>query len=371
MSESLLAAVKTAPNKMEMREFPMPDIEEDGGLLRVTACGVCGADVRQYPELLKHGPMIMGHEIVGEVARLGKQAAERWRLKQGDRIVIESYRICGHCDACISGYYGFCPTEMHDHDQGGPEGSDWLPDFQPSRGGGYSQYYYLRPNLRFHRLPEHVPDEQAALAIPIGNGWQWAYLTGGAGPGKTVLVEGPGQQGLGSVIAAKEAGAECIIVSGLAQDAARLEVARRLGADVTINVEQEDLRDRVMEITHGHGVDVALDVATGGPATVLPAAQVLAPWGTLVVIPGGGRIDAFPLRALQEKCASIKGTRGHCYEAVELSIKSIASGKYPLHEFASHQFALDEHGVDLAIRSTAGTGAPGTVHASVHPWASK
>jgi len=96
----------------------------------------------------------------------------------------------------------------------------------PSLWGGFSQYLYLPPNAILHKIPAHVPATQAALFVPLANGMQWAYLQGGAAPGKTVVIQGPGQMGLASVVAAREAGSPCIIVSGLTKDEKRFEVAR-------------------------------------------------------------------------------------------------------------------------------------------------
>ncbi|MPZ14802.1 MAG: zinc-binding dehydrogenase [Chloroflexi bacterium] len=363
--ETVLAAVKTGIRATELRRFPLPSVGEDGGLLQVDACGVCGADVRTYDQPVSNGVFIMGHEIVGRVAQLGKAAARLWGLREGDRIVVESYRVCGHCDACLTGYLGFCPSELALHDRGAEPESDCLADFQPSRGGGYSQYLFLWPTLRFHKVPDHVPSERAALAIPFGNGWQWAHLSGGAGPGKSVLVVGPGQQGLACTVAAKEAGAGPIIVAGLARDERRLQVAKRLGADHTINVEAEDLRERVRDLTGGEGADVGIEVAVGSAETVMPMIDVLRPRGTLVVVPAKGPLDQFPMHVLGRKSLTVKGVIGHSYQAVEMAVRTIASGKYPLHEVTNHQFGLDE--VDDAIRATAGE-FPDVIHASVLPW---
>ena len=368
MDARLLAAVKVGRQQTEVREFPMPKVPPDAGLLKVQAVGVCGTDVHTYAESLVGLPFIMGHENVGTIARLGRLAAQGWGLKEGDRVLAEGYRVCGHCESCLSGYFGFCPQEGgQDHPP--EEASDSLIRFQPSRQGGFSQYLYLHPGTRFHKIPEGVPFEQATLGIPFGNGWQWAYFDGGAGPGKSVLVQGPGQQGLGCILASKEAGAHPIIASGLQRDARRLEVARSLGADFVIDVEKDDLVERVRDITGGRGVDLAIDVATGGPTTVLPALELLATQGRLIVVPRGDEIHPFPLELMQRKCLTLKGVRGHSYRAVEMALRVIASGKSPLDKMSSHRFGLND--VDKAIRAVAGEGGEDVVHVTVDPWSNQ
>ena len=116
-----------------------------------------------------------------------------------------------------------------------------------------------------------MPAAHAALFVPLANGMQWAYLQGGAAPGKTVVIQGPGQMGLSCVLAAREAGAQCIIVSGLTRDARRFDVARKLGAHHIVNVEKESLSARVNEITNGQGADVVVNVSRGGKETVRDA----------------------------------------------------------------------------------------------------
>lgn len=89
-----------------------------------------------------------------------------------------------------------------------------------------------------HRVPDHIPPAEAALFLPMANGVEWMYRYGDLRLGDTVLVQGPGQQGLAAVLTAKEAGAECIIVTGLSHDAHRLALAKKLGADHTIDEAQ-------------------------------------------------------------------------------------------------------------------------------------
>lgn len=367
MAESVLAAVKTGPKQTELREFGWPEIGDDAGLLRVEAAGVCGSDVRSYPRPLREGPgTIMGHENVGRILQVGRIAVDRWGLKEGDYVALEEYIPCGHCDWCRVGEYRLCPDVDVFKPNARRYGSTSI-ESPPALWGGFAQYLYLDPHSVFHRVSDGVPPEEAALAIPLGNGWQWAYFEGGVGPGKTIVIEGPGQQGLGCVMASKTVGADCIIVTGLGRDTRRLEVARHLGAHYTINVEEEDAVERVREITGGRGADIVVDTAGAGAATVLPAIEMLKAKGGIMVVQGGEIAD-FPLSRVTQKYVTIKSCRGHSYQAVEMALATIGARAFPFHEVCSHRFDLN--GVDQAIRATGGEGIADAIHVSVVPWSS-
>jgi threonine dehydrogenase-like Zn-dependent dehydrogenase len=361
MAETTLASVLVAPKQLEVREFPLPSIGPDAGLLKVEACGVCGSDVHGW-QRLPPGERILGHENVGIVARLGAEAQRRWNIKEGDRVALEEYVPCGACKWCRSDDFRFCEQT----DFSGPGQRLWYGstplDVWPALWGGYSQYMYMHPNAVVHRMPTHVRAEQAAAFLPFSNGVEWAYRYGEVGLGKTILVQGPGQQGLACVIAAREAGAACIIVSGLARDARRLEIARKLGAQYTVDIESEDLVERVKDITAGQGADVIVNVS-GGKGAVAQGMAVAGKRSTMVLAaPGSEQIS---VGSVGRRNLTIKWAHGHSYASVELAIQMIASGKYPLDEISTHTFPLSQ--VAEAITAVAGEGAPGAIHVSVIP----
>jgi len=170
-------------------------------------------------------------------------------------------------------------------------------------------------------------------------------------------------------MAAKQAGASLIIVTGTSRDARRLEVAKSMGADHVIDVQKEDALARVMEMTGGRGVDVVVDCTSGaGTAAVLLGIEATKRRAGTMVIQGEGnqKFPDFPIGRLTRKGMTLKSARGHSYRAVELGLQQLASHRAPLNLLTTHRFGLSE--VDYAIKSVGGEGAPGAIHVSVMPW---
>jgi threonine dehydrogenase-like Zn-dependent dehydrogenase len=362
MSDRVLAATTIGAFKTEVREYRFPEIPADAGILKIEAAGVCGSDWQAYQE--ERPARIMGHENVGRIHRIGPIASRRWGLREGDRVALEEYLPCGHCGLCRTGEFRLCEETEARRPGALRYGTTPITE-SPGLWGGYSQYQYLHPNSVFHRVADQVPAELVAMCLPIGNGIQWTYLDGRAGPGKTVFIQGPGQQGLACVLAAKAAGADFVIVSGLARDRQRLEIAKALGADESIVVDEDDVEARVRAIAPA-GVDLSID--TAGAPTSLPAAlKVTKKNGTVLfaAVPPSNPPD-FQVRSLLDRRLTLKPCRGHSYESVELALRYIQSGRFPLHLVATHRFGLND--VDLAVRSVGGQGAPGAIHVTVLPW---
>jgi threonine dehydrogenase-like Zn-dependent dehydrogenase len=363
MPEYVSAATTIGALKTEVREYPFPAVPADGGVLKVEAAGVCGSD--WYASQADSPARIMGHENVGRIHRIGPIAARRWGLREGDRVALEEYLPCGRCSLCRSGEFRLCDQTEARRPGALRYGTTPISE-PPGLWGNYSQFQYLHPDSVFHRVPEDMPAELAAMCLPLANGIQWTYLEGGAGPGKTVLIQGPGQQGLACALVAKAAGADCVIISGLSRDEKRLEMARLLGADHTIDVDRDDLEERVRAITGSHGVDISVDTA-GAAETIVKAMKVTRKNGTILfaTAPSATPPD-FQISRLLTGRLTLRPCRGHSYESVELALRFIASGRFPLHRMATHRFGLTE--VDLAMRSVGGQGAPGAVHVTVLPW---
>ncbi|HXA67041.1 MAG TPA: zinc-binding dehydrogenase [Bryobacteraceae bacterium] len=366
--ESVLAAVRVAPNKTEIREFPMPDIPHDCALLKMEVAGICGTDVRLYREPPSSAPVIMGHENIGYIARTGKEFTERQGFKEGDLVFLEHYVACGQCDWCHQGQYRHCENTDWRYNPNAIRYGYTPADVAPHLWGGFAQYVYLPRNAVVHRVPKGVTPELAGLATPMSNGIEWSLFDGGVGFFSSVLIQGPGQQGLSQTVVCKQAGASLIIVTGTSRDSARMEVAKALGADYVIDIEKEDALARIKEITAGKGVDVVLDCSSGaGTFPILLAVEALKRRGGTMVVQGEmAEFPNFPIGRITAKAITIKSARGHSFQACELALQLLASKRFPLEKVTTHRFGLND--VDLAIRSVGGQGVPGVIHASLMPW---
>ena len=338
----------------------------DGGILKVIAAGICGSDIPSYAGT-QNVPRILGHENVGTIEKLGEIAEKQWGLKVGDMVALEEYLPCGHCADCRSGEFRSC-METDNKKAGALRYGTTGLDTAPSLWGGYSQYQFLHPRSVFHRVPDGVDPKIAAMALPIGNGFQWAYIDGGAGPGQTVVIQGPGQQGLACVIAAKVAGASTVICSGLKRDAHRLEAAKRLGADHIVMVDEEPLTDAIDRITKGAGVDLVLDVSSGGASEVVggPLTRLKKRGKFLSAAYKRKKLEDFDLDIVIAKQATVRGVRGHSYRAVELALDLMARKTVDLSVMSTHHFGLDK--VDHALRLVGGEIQDGAIHVTVTPW---
>ena len=217
-----------------------------------------------------------------------------------------------------------------------------------------------------HHVPKGVTPELAGLVTPMANGVEWSLFDGGVGYNSTVLIQGPGQQGLSQTVICKQAGAALIIVTGTSKDGARLAVAKALGADHVIDVQKEDPLARVMEITGGKGVDVALDCTAGaGTIPILLGVEALKRKGGTIVVQG--EMKEFPNFPLEGD-----GEVHHHQERARPQLQGLRAGAgaarlqaFPLEKVTTHRFGLKD--VDLAIRSVGGQGLD-VIHASLLPW---
>jgi threonine dehydrogenase-like Zn-dependent dehydrogenase len=368
MVEKVLASVKTGPSQLEIREYPMPDIPADGALMKMEVAGICGTDVKMYKEPLRGAPIIMGHENIGYIAKAGREFTARKGFKEGDLVFLEHYVSCGKCEWCHSGQYRHCESTDWRYNPDGIRYGYTSCDRAPHLWGGFAQYVYLPWNAVLHHVPRGVSPEIAGLVTPMANGIEWALFDCGVGYNSTVLIQGPGQQGLSQTIACKQAGASLIIVTGTSKDKARLDAAKTFGADYVINVQEEDPVARIKEITSGKGVDVVLDCTAGaGTAPILLGIEALKRKGGTMIIQGEmADFPNFPVGKMTVKYVTLKSARGHSYKACELALQQLASKRFPLEIMTTHTFGLKD--AEYAIKSVGGMGAPDVIHVSLLPW---
>jgi threonine dehydrogenase-like Zn-dependent dehydrogenase len=259
---------------------------------------------------------------------------------------------------CIEGRYHVCRA------RGGMFAHGYVPlTHAPGLWGAYADYMFLDPHSIVHRIRKDLPAALAVMFNPLGAGFRWAVEIPQTGPGDTVLILGPGQRGLASVIAARAAGAARIIVTGLTADAPKLALARTLGADAVIDVETEDVRARVKAMTDGRGADVVVEVCSYATAPVAEALHYVATGGRIVLagVKGFKPVPDFVSDLIVVKEVTIRGAFGVTARAYDAAIRLIESESVPLARLHTHDFALAD--AERAIRTLAGEEPGG---ASIH-----
>jgi L-iditol 2-dehydrogenase len=337
------AVVVRAPMEFGVEEVPIPPIPEDGLLLKVIACGLCGSDLRT----LRSGhhrvtlPWIIGHEIGGEVVELGPKYRGPWQV--GDRLAVGPVVYCGVCDFCINGQYEFCEAYR---------------EIAQAWPGGFAEYIAIPPEaLRLgtiHRIPEGLDPAHAAISEPISSCVN-AQERGRVSLGDTVVIIGSGPIGCTHVSLARARGADRIIVADVVDE--RLKLVEQFGPDVTINAARVDLVAEVRRLTNGKGAEVVI-TATPAPVAVVQAVEMARKAGRILVFGGLPKDQGKPgldVNIIHYNALQMIGTTTFAPRHQRIALGLLASGRIPGDRLVTHRFPLTEfaQGVQLAMEGKA------------------
>jgi len=329
-----------------LEEVPVPSIGPGEVLIRVLATGICASDVKTFLGARVWGseeippyievPVTAGHEFVGRVVALGDGAAEKYGLAVGDMAVSEQIVPCWNCRFCQRGQYWMC--RRHD-----------IYGFKKERAeGSWAEYMRFPANAINHKVPSDIPPEHAALIEPLACAIH-AVERGDIRLGDVVVIAGMGPIGLCMLQVARQKGPRLLIALDIKPR--RLEVARRLGADLVIDVSRGNAIQQVLDLTDGYGCDVYIDATGAGPA-VGQGLQMLRSLGTFVefsVHAGPVAVDWSIIGDVKE--LNIHGSHLGPY-SYPLAIEYLRNGVVNGEALVTHRLPLEEfrEGLEIAHR---------------------
>ncbi len=306
------ALVWTAPEKMEMQEYPDPSPTADEVVIRVAFAGICGSELSGFlgHNALRTPPLVMGHEFAGEIVEVGREVTD---FSVGDAVTVNPLTYCGQCRTCYMGLTQLCPERRL---------------VGAHRPGAFAEYV-SSPAFVTHKLPDGMSLRSGALTEPVGVGVRIGRLAGDVS-GESALIIGAGPIGLLALQALQLAGAERIFIADL--DPERLAMGGELGG-ITISPSAADQGDDVVEIvkdaTAGDGVAVSIDaVGTGGTRTQCVAATRNA--GTLILSGLHEETSPMPAAAIIRQELTVRGS--FAYGAADFAdgLEELHAGHYRL-----------------------------------------
>ena len=277
-----------SPKSLEICEVPMPEIKnEDDMLIKVISAGLCGSDIHIY-----HGtnpvatyPRIIGHEFAGEVVKVGAGVSD---LASGDHVVIDPVINCGKCYPCSIGRPNVCSK---------------LQVRGVHTDGGFQEYVAI-PRQYIHKISTDISWAEAALIEPFTISAQ-VVARAEVTARDTVFIMGAGPIGLCILQAVKRIGAKCFISDLVDQ---RLQLAKEMGADLTINASRQDVDEVIMSETGGAGVPVVID-AVCIPQTFEQAVKIASPAGRVVLLGLTVKASQVPQLDIMKKELDVRGSR--------------------------------------------------------------
>ncbi|MFS2012936.1 NAD(P)-dependent alcohol dehydrogenase [Azospirillum sp. CT11-132] len=330
------AAVFVEPGRIVLDDKPVPDVGPLDALIRITTTTICGTDIHilkgEYP--VNRG-LTIGHEPVGIIEKLGSAVTG---YQEGQRVIAGAITPSGHSNACLCG--------CHSQDGAGTR-HGWKPlggwRFGNSIDGAQAEYLLVPDAMtNLAPVPDGLTDEEVLMCPDIMSTGFAGAERGNIRIGDTVAVFAQGPIGLCATAGAKLKGATTII--GVDTVPARLEMARRMGADHVVDFRSVDPVEEIMRLTDGRGVDVAIE-ALGTQATFEAALRVLRPGGTLSslgVYSGDLRLPLGPFAAGLGDHTIVTSLCPGGKERMRRLLGVVASGRVDLKPLVTHRFTLDQ-----------------------------
>ncbi len=329
--KTMRAVVLRDWNDLVVDEVERPEPGPGEILVRVSACGLCGTDLkmlqgrfqeRGWPPSL---PFVMGHEWGGTVAEIGP-GVTRTDLQVGDRVVAENHIGCRACSNCRTGRYNLCIKA----------GQVEFKLYGHTAPGALAEYA-ARPEVMLHKISDSISDTAGAL-VNQGSLTVHAMRRVALQPGSSVVVFGPGLLGLVSTAVAKAMGAATVIVVGRGP---RLELATRMGADHVVDYESGDPVEAVRELSGGLGVDYVFECA--GNVTVMDQALGVVRRGGKIALLGltGGKTTPISPDKLTLDEVDVVGVRSSP-NAYPIMIKLLESGRVDVSPLLTHVYPIEK-----------------------------
>lgn len=357
LPETMRAVVCRGPEDYVLQTVPVPATTAEELMIRVEAVGICASDLKCYHGAAKfwggenraqwaQNDIIPGHEITGTVIAGESGALYAHGVNVGQRIVVEQIVPCGDCLYCSRGQYWMCePHAMFGFN---------------TYNGGMAEYMVIPKNALVHRISSEIKPAHAAFAEPLACSLH-AVERANISFNDTVVVAGCGPIGLGMIAGARAKNPMRIIA--LDASDAKLDLARKSGADMTFNITDTEVVSEIKKLTGGYGADVYLE-GTGHPSAVLQGLNLLRKLGTYVEYSVFGSDVSVDWSIISDdKELDVLGAHlgPHCWPA---AIKLIEEGKLPLDEICTNSVSLEQFAEGIAM---VGDSAGASVKVSIIP----
>lgn len=320
-----LTKIERGKDNIELKDIEIPKIQSDELLIEVKAAGICGTDLHiLHDESYYIPPVTLGHEYSGIAIEIGDEVKD---FEIGDKVTSPATINCGICHFCRIGATNRCidPNKRI---------------LGVARANGAFARYIAVPAKIAHKLPEEIPFEEAALAEPAACAVHAIEMIP-VDMGDTVAILGPGPMGMLILQLAKIAGAAQTIVTGITADQDRMKIAKDLGADLTINVEEENPVTTIKRLTDDLGADIVFE-CSGAPPAQKQAFDIIRRRGTIGLVGLTGREINISLDKIVEGELEVKGSWGTLWTSWKLAINLISLEKLQVRPLISAILPLEQ-----------------------------